>query len=62
MNPITPMFCYSPGQLSTFDKEGKNMQKEANSVWDVVGAALLAMAIPIFIFIGLGMAALFGKF
>ncbi len=38
------------------------MQKGANSVWDVGGAALLAMAIPIFIFIGLGMAALFGKF
>jgi hypothetical protein len=46
----------------TFDEEAKNMQKEANSIWDVVGAALLAMAIPIFIFIGLGMAALFGKF
>jgi hypothetical protein len=42
-------------------KVGK-MKKEANSVWDVVGAAFLAMAIPIFIVVGLGLAALFGKF
>jgi hypothetical protein len=39
-----------------------NMKKEANSTWDVVGAALLAMAIPLFIAVGLGLAALFGQF
>ena len=38
------------------------MKKEANSVWDVVGAALLAMAIPLFIAVGLSLSALFGKF
>jgi hypothetical protein len=38
------------------------MRKEANSKWDVIGAAFLAMAIPVFIFVGLGMAAIFGKF
>lgn len=38
------------------------MKKDANSVWDVVGAALLAMAIPIFIATGLVLSALFGKF
>jgi hypothetical protein len=38
------------------------MKKDANSVWDVVGAALLAMAIPIFIAAGLALSALFGKF
>lgn len=40
--------------------EELGMKKEANTVWDVVGAALLALAIPIFIAVGLGMAALFG--
>ena len=39
-----------------------NVKKEANSTWDVVGAALLAMAIPLFIAVGLGLAALFGQF
>lgn len=39
-----------------------NIKKEANSTWDVVGAALLAMAIPLFIAVGLGLAALFGQF
>jgi len=38
------------------------MKKDANSVWDVVGAAFLAMAIPIFIAVGLVIAALFGQF
>ena len=38
------------------------MKKEANSVWDIVGAAFLAMAIPIFIVVGLVVAALFGEF
>ncbi|AIC47879.1 hypothetical protein Rhola_00010850 [Rhodoluna lacicola] len=38
------------------------MKKEANSVWDIVGAAFLAMAIPIFIAVGLGLSAIFGKF
>ena len=38
------------------------MKKDANSVWDVVGAAILAMAIPLFIAVGLGLSALFGKF
>jgi hypothetical protein len=38
------------------------MRKEANTTWDVVGAALLALAIPIFIAVGLGLSALFGKF
>jgi len=38
------------------------MKKEANSVWDIVGAAFLAMAIPIFIAVGLVIAALFGEF
>ena len=37
------------------------MKKDANSVWDIVGAAFLAMAIPIFIAVGLGFSALFGK-
>lgn len=41
---------------------GFTMKKEANSTWDVVGAALLAMAIPLFIAVGLGLAALFGQF
>ncbi len=36
------------------------MRKEANTTWDVVGAAILALAIPIFIVLGLS--ALFGKF
>jgi len=39
-----------------------NVKKEANSTWDVVGAALLAMAIPLFIAVGLGLAMLFGEF
>lgn len=38
------------------------MKKEANTVWDVVGAAFLALAIPIFIAVGLGLSAVFGKF
>lgn len=38
------------------------VKKEANTIWDVVGAALLAMAIPLFIAVGLGLAALFGEF
>lgn len=38
------------------------MRKEANSIWDVIGAAFLAMAIPIFIAVGLGLFALFGLF
>jgi hypothetical protein len=38
------------------------MKKDANSTWDVVGAALLAMAIPLFIAVGLGLAAIFGQF
>jgi hypothetical protein len=40
----------------------QDMKKEANSMWDVIGAAFLAMAIPIFIAVGLGLAALFGEF
>lgn len=36
------------------------MRKEANSVWDIVGAAFLALAIPIFIVVGLGLSAIFG--
>ena len=36
------------------------MRKEANSVWDVIGAALLALAIPIFILVGLSLSAIFG--
>jgi hypothetical protein len=38
------------------------MKKDANSTWDVVGAALLAMAIPLFIAVGLGLATIFGQF
>lgn len=38
------------------------MRKEANSTGDIVGAAILALAIPLFIAIGLGLSALFGKF
>jgi hypothetical protein len=38
------------------------VKKEANTTWDVVGAAILALAIPIFIAVGLGLSALFGKF
>jgi hypothetical protein len=36
------------------------MRKEANSVWDIVGAAFLALAIPIFIVVGLSLSAIFG--
>jgi hypothetical protein len=39
-----------------------NVKKEANSTWDVVGAAFLALAIPIFIVAGLVLAVIFGEF
>jgi hypothetical protein len=38
------------------------VKKEANSTWDVVGAAILALAIPLFIAVGLIAASLFGQF
>jgi hypothetical protein len=61
MNIANARFCFQPQHHSPFKEESSIMRKEASSIWDVVGAALLAMAIPLFILIGLGMAALFGK-